>query len=298
MVVPLLVAGGALAAAGAIGGIASGALGSNPGVNANYGNAEGYTYSGDGNGYFDSQRKRLQDQELGAQQRTAYQTDWGQANHDYANAGVARSQQQALAENYQKVVNGQAGPSLAEQQMRAGQERAAQQQMVMAAGARGGTAAMLNAQRSAQAQGVLAQSAVNRDAGMMRTQEQQQARQEYAGLLGNMRSQDYAARAGSQQQAMGQAGIEMQQRSLNDQRSATMLGAEAQATAGKHAAAMGQLQGTMGLEQANQQANQWEQGTNAQIEAQNKARKAQFWGSLMGGGGQMMGMGIAGKGGG
>lgn len=70
---------------------------------------------------------------------------------------------------------GKLGPSVAEQQMRAGQAQAAQQGMAMAASARGGAGAQEAAQRQAQDAAQLGALAVNRDAGIVRAQERQAA---------------------------------------------------------------------------------------------------------------------------
>jgi hypothetical protein len=287
MVVPIAIGAG-MAGAGIAGAVGSGALGKVGGVQQPYVDADGYTYGGDPR-YYEEFRKRLEQQEKGALKRDAYQADFSQADADYANAGLARAQQQQLVDQYGAVVAGTAGPSLAEQQMRAGQTQAAAQAMQMAASTRGGTAAQLAAQRSAQQQATMGQAQVARDAAMLRAKEVQEARAAQAGLLSTMRQGDYAGRAGGQQQAMGQAGLEAQQRALNDQRAMGLLGAE-------HNATMGKLQGSMGYQQASQQASEWAQSQNSQIDQQNKQRSAQFWGSLLGAGGALMGKGAMGGG--
>jgi hypothetical protein len=136
-------------------------------------------------------------------------------------------------------------------------------------------------------QQAIGQGQVNRNAGLLRAQEIQQARDAQAGLLGAMRQEDYQGRAGSQQQALGQAGLEMQQRALNDQRGMGLLGAQEQAT-------QASMQGRMAYEQLQQQGSEWAQGQDAQIDQLNKQRSAQFWGSILGAGGSLMGKGAMG----
>lgn len=234
-------------------------LGTVPKVNATYGDPAGFTYGGDANYY-----KNLRD-------RHAQQEGQGleQANQDYANSGLARSQMQQMADQYGRVAAGKAGPSLAEQQMRAGQQQAAQQAAQMAASTRGGTGAMLAAQRAAQTQSVLGQQDVAQQAGMLRAKEVQQARDAQAGLLGAMRQQDLSSRGQGQQEALGYAGAQ-------------------------HAATMGALQGSMGLQQANMQANQWEQQTNAQLAESAMQRKAKFSQGVLDTGARGLGMAATG----
>lgn len=278
----MIAVGAGLAAAGLYGAYKSKSLGDTAKVDAYPVDAAGYEYGGD-NQYYYKLRHRLEEQEKAAQARKAYQTDFSQADQDYAQQQQARGQQQAAVDEYGRVINGTAGPSLAEQQMRQGQSQAAQQAMQAAASTRGGTAGLLAAQRAAQTQGVLGQQQVAAQAGMLRAQEVQQARDAQAGLLASMRQGDQSARAGSQQQALGQAGIEMQQRALNDQRAMGLLGAQ-------HAATTATMEGTMAYQNANAQMSQWAQGTNAQINLEDKKRGSNFAGSLLGGAGSAFGL--------
>jgi hypothetical protein len=275
-----------MVAAGIGGAIGSGALGKVGNVDQPGTSESAFWYGGREN-YYNKLRQRLEEQEAGAQNRASAQADFGRADQDYTNAGNARTQQQQLIDQYGNVVNGTAGPSLAEQQMRAGQTQAGLQAMQMAAATRGGTANQLAAQRSAMQQQAIGLGQVNRNAGLLRAQEVQQARDAQAGLIGAMRQQDYQSRAGSQQQALGQAGLEMQQRALNDQRSMGLLGAQEQAT-------QASMQGRMAYEQLQQQGSEWAQGQDAQIDQLNKQRNAQFWGSILGAGGALMGKGAGG----
>lgn len=119
--------------------------------------------------------------------RGTFGADYTDADQDFARQQEARAKQMALGQQYQDVIDGKA-PSVAEMQMRAGQDATAQQALNMAASARGG-GGMLAAQQAQQAN-ALGQQAVNRDAGMMRAQETAQARDAYGNLLGNVRQGD------------------------------------------------------------------------------------------------------------
>lgn len=98
----------------------------------------------------------------------------------------AYERQLALADEYKRVLEGKT-PSLAEQQMRAGQAQAMQQAAQMAASARGGTAGLMMAQRAAQQQAALGTAGVARDTAMLRAKEIAEARGQYGGLTSSMR---------------------------------------------------------------------------------------------------------------
>lgn len=152
-------------------------------------------------------------------------------------AGAARlgqayalgDQQQGLANQYQDVISGRAGPSLAELSMQraAGQEARRNLAMAAGAGSPGAIAALINAQnRNAVAQGELQQNL-----GIQRAAEVQQARGALGDVLTGMRGQtgaeagQYGGLAGQAgqfggitgQQALGNAALEAQQRVLNQQ---------------------------------------------------------------------------------
>lgn len=120
--------------------------------------------------YYPAFRKQLEEE---------YAYARGQSAADYL-------AQERLAEDYQRVLEGKT-PSLAEQQMRAGQAQAMQQAAQMAASARGGTAGLMMAQRAAQQQAALGTAGVARDAAMLRAKEVAEARGQYGGLLSSMR---------------------------------------------------------------------------------------------------------------
>lgn len=159
----------------------------------------------------DAYKQRLQQGQAAADARQAPYLDWTQAQ-------AARAQQQALANQYEAQIQGKT-PSLAEQQLRAGQAANTAQASALAAGARGGGGNAILAQRQAQQQAALGGLAVNRDAGMQRVQEQQAAMANQSALLGQMRGAD-------QGQVQLGAASQLHQTQLNDQRNAAYLGAE------------------------------------------------------------------------
>jgi hypothetical protein len=189
--------------------------------------------------------------------RTAPQADLTGANTDLGSArnslndarvvglgGVARlgqaydigQQQQGLANQYQGVISGTAGPSLAELAMQRASDAEARRNISMAAGVGGpgSIAATINAQnRNAVAQGELQQNL-----GIQRAAEVEAARQGLGGVLGNIRGQTaaeasaYGGLGGLEQgigqgygtigqiggaQALSNAGLQAQQNMLNQQ---------------------------------------------------------------------------------
>lgn len=121
-------------------------------------------------GYTEEQRKKYESGQATSAMR---------ASMDYA-------RQQQLANEYQRVLEGKT-PSLAEQQMQAGQAQAMQQAAQMAASARGGTAGLLMAQRAAQQQAALGTAGVARDTAMLRAKEISEARGQLGQLSTAMR---------------------------------------------------------------------------------------------------------------
>src|SRR5690606_5984798 len=149
----------------------------------------------------------------------------------------------------------QRGPSAAEAQLRAGQDAALRQSIALARSGRGmgGEAAAL---RSAGWNNVAIQGQTNQQAAMLRAQESDAAINRELAALQGLRSQDL--------------GAAMQQRQLNDARSAQLIGAGLQA--------QGMRDQVLGTELAAQQ--QYELGrtgllgqaaqTNAQLAQQNR----------------------------
>jgi hypothetical protein len=220
----------------------------------------GYTYGLDP-AYAGELRKRLEAQEQGALARQAYQADFAQAQADYA-------RQQALAGQYENVLAGK-GMSLAELQMRQGQQQAMQQAAQTAASARGGTAGLMMAQRSAQQQAALGTAGVARDAAMLRAKEVAEARGQLGGLLGAMRQ-------GSQAQTQTQAQLEMQQRQLNDARAAAQLQAQLDVNREQLAGSMGYQGADLATRRGTQelQAKSWEKAAERRAQVTGKALEA------------------------
>jgi hypothetical protein len=229
--------------------------------------ALGYTYGLDP-AYAGELRKRLEAQEQGALAREAYQADFAQAQADYA-------RQQALAGQYENVLAGK-GMSLAELQMRQGQQQAMQQAAQMAASARGGTAGLMMAQRSAQQQSALGTAGVARDAAMLRAKEVAEARGQLGGLLGAMRQ-------GSQAQTQTQAQLEMQQRQLNDARAAAQLQAQLDVN-------RAQLEGSMGYQGAALGARQKQAGMEQESAQKAADKRAGVTGKLAEAGAKKLGL--------
>lgn len=140
-------------------------------------------------------------------------TDYEDADADYARQQQARGDQMALGQQYQDVISGKA-PSLAEMQMRQGQDDAAKSALNLAASARGGGA--LLAQQQAINANALGQQRVGQDAAMLRAQETSQARDAYGNLLNNVRGADLGSMGQRADMANSQADSRVQQRGMND----------------------------------------------------------------------------------
>src|SRR5690606_20421372 len=160
------------------------------------------------------------------------------------------------------------GPSAAEAQLRAGQDAAMRQQLALARSGRGlggGAASM----RQAASNVADLQAQTSQQAATLRAQEEEAFRQQQLSTLGALRSQDM-------QQAMHQA-------SLNDARSAQLLGAGLQAQGMRD-----QVLGTeLGAQQQYELARTGLLGQAAQTNAQLRQQNRQGWmglaGSLIGG---------------
>lgn len=220
--------------------------------------ANGQTYGGQ-HAYFDTETGQMvsrgsdkieKDRQLAraaaADQRGAYQVDNTQANEmrgafqgAMGQGGMSRDmqlgaygQQQDVANRYAAMASGE-GPSLAQAMLNSGMDRTANQQLGLAASARG-PAALAMAQQNATANTALAQQQTGASMAQLRAQEQLNAMQGYGqstqalqNSAGAIRGQDYSAaglynQAGAQdaQRAQYQAQIEMQQRAMNDVRAA------------------------------------------------------------------------------
>ena len=189
---------------------------------------------------------------------------------DFARALGAREQQQGLADQFLAMIRGDR-PSVAENQLMAGQDRALNNQLAMAASQRGNPA--LAMRQAARNSGDI-QAQTNQQAAMLRAQEQAAARQGLAGLLGGMRGQDFQA-----------AGLAQNQMGMNDAARQAFLNAMMQQAQGQMTAnlATQELDANtlMALNQMGQQQDMFNQQANQQ-----------FMGALMNGAGGLLGAGV------
>jgi hypothetical protein len=212
------------------------------------------------------------DRQTDALGRTAQGLDLGQANADYANAQADRTALQGLAGEYASVVNGTAGPSLAELQMRQGLQQAQQNAAQQAASARGPGA--LAAGRTAVLGGALAGQQEAANAAALRAQEVAQARAAQAALYGGMASQDAANRAQSFAQAQQPVSNSFAQQALNNGLAGTYL-------QGELGTAAGLTQGTQAGANAANAAAQHAADVNYQSQRAQDARLGSFVGGAL-----------------
>jgi hypothetical protein len=187
----------------------------------------------------------------------------GQADQWGAQGAQAREQQARLMGEYQDVAAGK-GPSIAQMQLRQGQQEAAGRAAQMAANTRGGGGNILTAQRMAQSQGAEQAAAVNAQAAQLRAGEIERARDAQVGLASGMRTGDMSAQSLYEQRAAGALGarMDLEQTDLN-------------ARMGYDAAQRGELNRTNDLQ--------------VQQAQKNKDRWMQFGGSLIGAAGSTAG---------
>lgn len=150
-----------------------------------------------------------------AAKREGFAADWSMSDQDRALALDARARQMGVADDLEAYLRGDR-VSLAEQQRREGQIRAANEGTNLAASARGGAGAQILAQQGAQQQQTAAMLQGNREAAMLRAQEEAAARGQLAGLLGQARGQDLSMRGQSQGQAQFDVEAQYRNRDSND----------------------------------------------------------------------------------
>jgi len=155
-------------------------------------------------GYLGQAQAYARGQAIGAEGR-------GAAPMDFSTANQAYGQQQGLAGQYNRIINGQ-GPTVAGQQMQLGQAQASQALANQALSARGGADNQAMAMRNAQQMGTQQMAQNNMQSSMLRAGEVANAMGGQAGLLGNMQQ-------GQMQQTNLQAQNEEAQRKMNDQQS-------------------------------------------------------------------------------
>lgn len=272
---------------GALGGIAGGLFDSAdaPEYTPPVVDPANYQYGGSADAYdramaqYKSQTNRYQD-------RAAPELNWDQSNNDYTDAQHARSLQMSEGDRLRLILEGKGGPSLAELQMQRGLATNTAMAQQLAASARGGAGAQMLATRDAGRQAALGGLAVNRDAGIARLQEQQMAGQQYQGLLGTMRGQDYTARAGS----LGQQGLvsqnELATRGQNDAMTQAYLSAQTQAMQGRTNAGIALGNAQLGAQTSVQQIN-------ATADAAAKQRSDALLGGMVSTGGSVAAAGLS-----
>lgn len=168
----------------------------------------GEDYDWENGGISGAEKRARRYDQLGAAyaERPDAFADYTTADQDYARQQEARGQQLALGQQYQDVIAGKT-PSLAEMQMRQGQDATAQQALNMAASARGGGGML--AQQQAINANALGQQRVGQDAAMLRAQETAQARDAYGNLVRDMRGADLGSMGQRADMAQAQAGIQL-----------------------------------------------------------------------------------------
>jgi hypothetical protein len=128
-----------------------------------------------------------------------------QRTRDVLQAQSLHGQHQA-GQYYTDILEGR-GPSVAEQQMRAGMDRNIQAQMGLAAQARGGNLAAMQAGAAQAGAGMM--MGVNQQAASLRAQEQAAALQGFTGLQNTMAQQALAQRMGLEQLAQQRYGTDV-----------------------------------------------------------------------------------------
>jgi hypothetical protein len=182
--------------------------------------------------------------------RAAPEMDWQQANQDYAAYQADRARQQSFADQLLLQAEGKGGPSVAEEQMRAGLASGQQQARAMAASARGGALAQAASNRLAMQQAGNMAGQVTQQSAVLRAQEQAQARGEYAAMLAQMQGQNAQQRGLSQGQTVAGAQNEAGQRLRNDAMTQSMHGQEADARDALYSGRVSQQGMAMGAAQS------------------------------------------------
>jgi hypothetical protein len=172
---------------------------------------------------------------------------------DFAQSNQVRQSQIGLGKTFEDMIAGR-GPSVAEQQMRMGQDAA-----IKAAAAQTGLAASRGGGYGGLARGLAQTTAqtsqdVAGQAALLRAQEQQAAMQNYGGLLSGMRGQDLQGT---------QLGLQAEQLSAQDQQAKDSIRAQLMGLG--LSAAQAEVQAQMQLEQMKLQGEQNKRG---------------FWGGL------------------
>lgn len=205
-------------------------------------------------------------QAAAAANRAAPEADWTMSDQDRALSMQTRDRQMALADEMEAYLRGEK-TSLAEQQLRRAQIRAANEADNLAAGARGGAGAQVIAQQQAGQQQLAGLLETNRQSAELRAQEEANARAQLGQLLGQARGQDLGQRGQSQGQAQFDVSTKLQQTALNDAQQRAAWERELDA-------AKASSQTKQNLAAAKQGGQQQVQNLNAQREQAAQDRKA------------------------
>ncbi len=220
MAIPLLIAGGLVAAAGAGGAGLAGASGlGKSNFNAtSFGDSKHYDPNryefGGRAGLGDATANRFMNMGMDAQNRAAFQADYNAADR-FSNLGLeARGAQGRLADLMADRAMGRV-PSIAQMQADRQMRQAAAEQASAAAGARG-PAALALAQQNAAANVAGLQSGISNSAQINAAQERMAAEQAAFGAYSGMRGGDINAQQQAAAQAQFQAQMNAQNRAQND----------------------------------------------------------------------------------
>jgi len=279
MILPLLIAGGALVAAG-IGASAAAANKSAkvdqlPNVNPN-----DYVWGGTAKrADYDVDRYRQRGD--AAQGRTGVVVDTGLQTADRAASEDARNRMLGAASMVERTAMGY-GVSPAEAQLQVAQNRNDAAIQGMAASARG-SAGIAGAQRNAMSAQAASAGDFAGQAAILRANEQLNAQNALAGIYSGVRQGDLSQYGLAQQGALGQAGLSDAQRGRNDQMQMGYLGAEQNT---QQAAMQGRA--------AAADAQRAVSAANIANDQRDADRWWQLGGSLIGAGGGILGKGVGG----
>lgn len=207
-------------------------------------------YAGSGSGFFD-EGKAAQGTKAPQADLTGYNQmrGLGLQSRDAIGAQIHNIRQAAYDPNY----------SVAQQQLRSGQDANLRQSLALARSGGGSGAAQAQALRQAQFAGAQSNQQLNAQSATLRAAEVQAANQQASQLLSQQRAMDLQAQGLDAQTALAQAQLEMQQRGLNNQMQLGLYGigagydmANQQGNIAYHQL-MGQQQ--LGSQTANQQAD-------------------------------------------
>lgn len=223
-------------------------------------------------------------QAAAAANRAAPETDWTMSDADRALSMGARERQMGLADEMEAYLRGDR-VSLAEQQLRRSQLRAANEASNLAAGARGGAGAQVIAQQQAGQQQLAGLLETNQQSAELRAQEEANARGQLGQLLGQVRGQDLGQRGQSQGQAQFDVSTKLQQTALNDAQQRAAWERELDAAKASN-------QTAQNLAAAKQGGQQAVQNLNAQREQAAQDRKADQVEGAVNAGSSMAQMGL------